>query len=82
MSTSQILLTFLLLFLLAAAKPSSCRLDMRSQGLHIPLDMCDSELPSFVTGLIGLVTAVSSVFVTISVVRTALGFFHLVSKDS
>lgn len=66
---------------LASAKPSSCRIDMRSQGLHIPLDMCDAELPFFVTVLIGLVSAVSAIFVTISVVRTSLRFFQLVSKD-
>lgn len=66
---------------LASAKPSSCRIDMRSQGLSIPFDMCDAELPSFVTALIGLVTAVSAIFVTISVARTALRFFQLVSKD-
>lgn len=66
---------------LASAKPSSCRIDMRSQGLSIPFDMCDAELPSFVTALIGLVTAVSAIFVTISVARTSLHFFQLVSKD-
>lgn len=66
---------------LASAKPSSCRIDMRSQGLSIPFDMCDAELPSFVTALIGLVTAVSAIFVTISVARTSLRFFQLVSKE-
>lgn len=66
---------------LVSAQPSSCRIDMHSQGLDIPLDMCDSQLPSFVTVLIGLVTSVSAIYVTISVVRTALGFFHLVSKE-
>lgn len=66
---------------LASAQPSSCRIDMRSQGLNFPLDMCDSELPSFVTTLIGLVSAVSAIFVTISVARTSLRFFQLVSKE-
>lgn len=67
---------------LSSAQPSSCRINMQSQGLNIPLDMCDAQLPSFVTVLIGLVSAVSAIFVTISVVRTSLAFFHLVSKDS
>lgn len=66
---------------LATAKPSSCRIDMQSQGLDIPLDMCDSELPAFVTVLIALVTSVSAIYVTISVVRTALRFFQLVNKE-
>lgn len=67
---------------LSSAQPSSCRIDMQSQGLHIPLDMCDAQLPSFVEVLIGIVSAVSAIFVTISVVRTSIAFFHLVSKDS
>lgn len=66
---------------LASAQPSSCRIDMRSQGLHIPLDMCDSELPPFVTVLIGLVTSVSAIYVTISVARTALRFFQMVNRE-
>lgn len=66
---------------LVTAKPSSCRIDMQSQGLHIPLDMCDSELPAFVTVLIALVTSVSALYVTISVARTALRFFQLVNKE-
>lgn len=66
---------------LASAQPSSCRIDMRSQGLHIPFDMCDSELPPFVTVLFELVTSVSAIYVTISVVRTALRFFQMVNKE-
>jgi hypothetical protein len=66
---------------LASAQPSSCRIDMRTQGLHIPFDMCDSELPSFVTVLIALVTSVSAIYVTISVARTALRFFQIVNKE-
>lgn len=70
-----------LLAALSSARPSSCRIDMRSQGLDIPFDMCDSELPPFVTTLVVLVSGVSAVFVTISVARTALRFFQLVSKE-
>lgn len=70
-----------LLSSLASAQPSSCRIDMRSQGLSIPFDMCDFQLPAFVTVLIGLVSAVSAVYVTISVARTSLRFFQLVSKE-
>lgn len=70
-----------LLGALSSAQPSNCRIDMRSQGLDIPLDMCDSELPPFVTTLIALVSGVAAIFVTISVARTALNFFQLVSKD-
>lgn len=66
---------------LASAQPSSCRIDMRSQGLNIPLDMCDSELPPFVVALIGLVTSVSAIYVTISVARTSLRFFQMVNKE-
>ena len=66
---------------LVSARPSSCRIAMRSQGLSIPLDMCDSELPAFVTVLIGLVTSVSAIYVTITVARTSLRFFQLVNKE-
>lgn len=65
---------------LASAQPSNCTIDLQTQGLNIPLDMCDNELPSWVTALMGLVSAVSAVFVTVAVVRKSLTIFGQVNQ--
>lgn len=66
---------------LASAKPSDCTVNLKTEGLHIPLDFCDNSLPSWVTSLIGLVSAVSAVFATVAVVRKTLGIFRQVNKE-
>lgn len=66
---------------LASAQPSDCTIPLQTQGLNIPLDMCDNALPDWVTALMALVSAVSAVFVTVAVVRKTLGIFKQVSKE-
>lgn len=65
---------------LASAQPSNCTIDLQTQGLDIPLDMCNNELPSWVTAIMGLVSAVSAVFVTIAVIRKTLSIFSQVNR--